>query len=214
MPGPAGYGSGDVEVVYDHQNHGGRGGRPGTSNPRPSPPNSHPNRTSNANTKPAPATAYTSNHGNAPYVDFENVFDPFERESDDVAEFFDKKDDDDDDDDVENPFLMFHDPRKVRFRRNAPTNDPLCLDEILTAPLSFDDTLFADFVGWSVESSRASNCWKSLGQTCRQSIESSYRSIVHCQVLFYACLYHDAWMDRIPLFLGRLELLFCGTSHY
>ena len=47
-------------------------------------------------------------------VDFENVFDPFERDQDDVREFFDDSSDKNDDshDDWEKP-TMFNDPRKV-----------------------------------------------------------------------------------------------------
>ncbi len=51
------------------------------------------------------------------HVDFENVFDPYERDQDDVREFFDdssdKNDDFLDDDEWEKP-TMFDDPRKVR----------------------------------------------------------------------------------------------------
>jgi hypothetical protein len=46
------------------------------------------------------------------YVDFENVFDPFERDKDDVREFFDEDQSQEDTYDVEKP-NMFNDPRKV-----------------------------------------------------------------------------------------------------
>jgi hypothetical protein len=84
-----------VEVVYDHVTGDQKSAK---QQQRPSKP------------------TYSSNHGNAPYVDFENVFDPFERD-DDVREFFDDDTNNpnrrDTDLDVENPFRIFHDP-KVR----------------------------------------------------------------------------------------------------
>jgi hypothetical protein len=47
-------------------------------------------------------------------VDFENVFDPFERDQDDVREFFDDSEEIlDDNNDWEKP-TVFSDPRKVR----------------------------------------------------------------------------------------------------
>ena len=46
------------------------------------------------------------------YVDFENVFDPFERDKDDVREFFDEDPSQEDTYDLEKP-NMFNDPRKV-----------------------------------------------------------------------------------------------------
>jgi hypothetical protein len=57
----------------------------------------------------------TSQISGEKYVDFENVFDPFERDADDVREFFDESDSTGlvDLDDMENPNRIFHDPKKV-----------------------------------------------------------------------------------------------------
>ena len=75
------------------------------------------NGNTNVNTKKSRG----SRGGNSPngkirnHVAFENVFDPFERDNDDVREFFDDSADknDDSNDDWEKP-TMFNDPRKVR----------------------------------------------------------------------------------------------------
>ena len=99
------YDDDDVEVVYDvpyasqsnsKQSKGrGKNGSGGRSNP-----NNHSGGSSGV-------------IGN--YVDFENVFDPFERDQDDVAEFFDEEDPSQDNtlEQWEKP-NMFDDPRKVR----------------------------------------------------------------------------------------------------
>jgi hypothetical protein len=134
----------DIEVTYD------KNGAPVTVN--------------KSNMKPVSkaATTYTNNHGNAPYVDFENVFDPFERESDDVAEFFDE-DGKDDDEDVENPFRIFHDPRKVRTvdDRNSSTRKLICIVYLVKhlnrPPLNHYSFCF--FTGRGIKRCCSSNCW-------------------------------------------------------
>ena len=98
----------DVEVLYDipygssnnnnniiKQNKGSRGGRSNISN----------GVRSNGNNNPGEFI------GNS--VDFENVFDPFERDQDDVGEFFDEDISEEEIHDWEKP-NMFNDPRKVR----------------------------------------------------------------------------------------------------
>ena len=89
----------NVEVVYDHVT-----GQP-TNN----------TQQQQQQRSKSPKPPHTSNHGNAPYVDFENVFDPFERD-DDVREFFEDDDTDnpnrrDTDLDVENPVPCFSRPQ-------------------------------------------------------------------------------------------------------
>jgi hypothetical protein len=56
------------------------------------------------------------------HVAFENVFDPFERDNDDVREFFDDSSDKnyESNDDWEKP-TMFNDPRKVREKNSFKT---------------------------------------------------------------------------------------------
>jgi hypothetical protein len=77
----------------------------------------HGQRNSNMNNNNNPAATkpvYSSNHGNSRYVDFENVFDPFERDADDVREFFDDENNGPVDLDAEvNPNLIFHNPMNV-----------------------------------------------------------------------------------------------------
>jgi len=96
----------NVEVVYDNVNGRGGGKKPS------------PRGVGAVGSNPVPQVpvTYTSNHGNARYVDFENVFDPFEREADDVAEFFDEEDPNyrrDTDLDVDdNPNRVYHDPKQ------------------------------------------------------------------------------------------------------
>mmetsp|Transcript_12534 Transcript_12534/g.35585 ORF Transcript_12534/g.35585 Transcript_12534/m.35585 type:complete len:128 (-) Transcript_12534:2848-3231(-) len=81
----------DVEIVYDtpyrtnQRNQGGRGGK------------------NNQN---------AGMIGN--YVDFENVFDPFERDQDDLKEFFDDEPSGEDSNEDWEKLDMFNDPRKVR----------------------------------------------------------------------------------------------------
>lgn len=92
----------DVEVEYDGRN--GVENAPGSSRDR-APPLS----------QQAPTT---SNVGDNKFVDFENVFDPFDRDNDDVREFFDETEGHtlvDLDDDVENPNRVYYDPKKVSF---------------------------------------------------------------------------------------------------
>jgi hypothetical protein len=71
---------------------------------------------------------YSSNHGNAPYVDFENVFDPFERDADDVREFFDEEGNGpvDLDEEVENPNMIFHNPMNVSDNESRLHNTVRC----------------------------------------------------------------------------------------
>jgi hypothetical protein len=93
----------NVEMVYGNTN--------GT--PRASAPGHRTINQSNSN-QSATKPIYSSNHGNAPYVDFENVFDPFERDADDVREFFDDENNGPVDLDAEvNPNLIFHNPMNV-----------------------------------------------------------------------------------------------------
>lgn len=82
----------------------------GDGNGAPSRTASKMTRNSTATTKPS----YQSNHGNAPYVDFENVFDPFERDADDLHEFFGEETTGPVDlDDEVNPNQIFHNPMNV-----------------------------------------------------------------------------------------------------
>ena len=106
---------GDVEVLYDvpYANgnekgyvgkgyvHGGGGGQYISARNKDRGTGKHKNPTARATTS---------------HVDFENVFDPFERDQDDVREFFDdasEEKNDNGNDDWEKP-TMFNDPRKVR----------------------------------------------------------------------------------------------------
>ena len=99
--------SDDVEVLYDvpYANgngyaHGGGGGQYTTARSK--------DRGGGKRSSP-------QGRGMASHVDFENVFDPFERDQDDVREFFDDSSEENDggNDDWEKPSL-FNDPRKVR----------------------------------------------------------------------------------------------------
>ena len=63
------------------------------------------------------------------YVDFENVFDPFERDKDDVREFFDEDPSQEDTYDLEKP-NMFNDPRKV------------CITTIIDLRVTVNDVLY------------------------------------------------------------------------
>jgi hypothetical protein len=125
----------DVEVVYDvpfgtnnsnnkqskgnrgggrsnntntNNNGGGGGGGGVRSNNNNN--NNNNNNTSNHNHSGGGGSGSNGMIGN--YVDFENVFDPFERDKDDVREFFDEDQSQEDTYDVEKP-NMFNDPRKV-----------------------------------------------------------------------------------------------------
>jgi hypothetical protein len=99
---PPAYGS-DVEVLYDGNNGEGLNA-PDVTRDR---------------TNPSLHTQGTSNVGDNKFlVDFENVFDPFDREQDDVREFFDETESHnivDLDDDFENPNRVYYDPKKVSF---------------------------------------------------------------------------------------------------
>lgn len=90
---PPAYGS-DVEVQYDGNGNG--------NNP------SNPKQT---------AQPQSSNNVGDKYIDFENVFDPFERDADDVREFFDDTESSnlvDLDDMEDNNNRIFYDPKQVR----------------------------------------------------------------------------------------------------
>jgi hypothetical protein len=126
----------DVEVVYDvpfgtnnsnnkqskgnrgggrsnntnTNNNGGGGGGGVRSNNSNNNNNNNNNNTSNHNHSGGGGSGSNGMIGN--YVDFENVFDPFERDKDDVREFFDEDQSQEDTYDVEKP-NMFNDPRKV-----------------------------------------------------------------------------------------------------
>jgi hypothetical protein len=126
----------DVEVVYDvpfgtnnsnnkqskgnrgggrsnntnTNNNGGGGGGGVRSNNSNNNNNNNNNNTSNHNHSGGGGSGINGMIGN--YVDFENVFDPFERDKDDVREFFDEDQSQEDTYDVEKP-NMFNDPRKV-----------------------------------------------------------------------------------------------------
>jgi hypothetical protein len=128
----------DVEVVYDvpfgtnnsnnkqskgnrgggrsnntnTNNNGGGGGGGGvrSNNSNNNNNNNNNNNTSNHNHSGGGGSGSNGMIGN--YVDFENVFDPFERDKDDVREFFDEDQSQEDTYDVEKP-NMFNDPRKV-----------------------------------------------------------------------------------------------------
>ena len=67
---------------------------------------------SNNNTSNHSGGGGSSNGMIGNYVDFENVFDPFERDKDDVREFFDEDPSQEDTYDLEKP-NMFNDPRRV-----------------------------------------------------------------------------------------------------
>ena len=88
----------DVEVLYEMPYANGNGNMNG---------NKKKNKTKNNNSG---ANVGIMNRR----VDFENVFDPYERDQDDVREFFDDSSikNDDSSDDWEQP-TMFNDPRKV-----------------------------------------------------------------------------------------------------
>jgi hypothetical protein len=126
----------DVEVVYDvpfgtnnsnnkqskgnrgggrsnntnTNNNGGGGGGGGVRSNNSNNNNNNNNNTSNHNHSGGGGSGSNGMIGN--YVDFENVFDPFERDKDDVREFFDEDQSQEDTYDVEKP-NMFNDPRKV-----------------------------------------------------------------------------------------------------
>jgi hypothetical protein len=125
----------DVEVVYDvpfgtnnsnnkqskgnrgggrsnntNTNNNGGGGGGGGVRSNNSNNNNNNNNTSNHNHSGGGGSGSNGMIGN--YVDFENVFDPFERDKDDVREFFDEDQSQEDTYDVEKP-NMFNDPRKV-----------------------------------------------------------------------------------------------------
>ena len=85
----------DVEVLYDVPY--------GNGNVKPNKTKVRPSRSSNG-----------QNRTVGKKVDFATVFDPFERDQDDLREFFDDEDKNDEgNDDWEKP-TMFNDPRKVR----------------------------------------------------------------------------------------------------
>ncbi len=97
---PPAYGS-DVEVQYDGNGMGNA-------------PDSNRDRT-------PPLSQHASNVGDNKFLDFENVFDPFERDADDVREFFDETGSHtlvDLDDDFENPNRVYYDPKKVCIQEN------------------------------------------------------------------------------------------------
>mmetsp|Transcript_32034 Transcript_32034/g.34421 ORF Transcript_32034/g.34421 Transcript_32034/m.34421 type:complete len:988 (+) Transcript_32034:130-3093(+) len=119
----------DVEVVYDVPYNGNsknskdsRGGRSNNQNQNRNTTttttttnnnNTHNRNNSNGGGRSNPNTSNHSGGSNGiigNFVDFDNVFDPFERESDDVREFFD--DSQVDTYDIEKPNI-FNDPRKA-----------------------------------------------------------------------------------------------------
>ena len=96
----------DVEVLYEMPYATGNGNMHGNMNG-----NMNGNSKKNKTKRSSPTNANGGVIRN--HVDFENVFDPYEREQDDVREFFDdssEKYDDDSNDDWEQP-TMFNDPR-------------------------------------------------------------------------------------------------------
>ena len=101
----------DVEVVYDVPYVNGGGSRPGKQkHPKPRGGRTNGAARGNANVSPD-GVAMIGN-----YVNFANVFDPFEQDQDALAEFFDDNDPSggDSKEDWERP-NMFNDPRKVGF---------------------------------------------------------------------------------------------------
>mmetsp|Transcript_16656 Transcript_16656/g.34163 ORF Transcript_16656/g.34163 Transcript_16656/m.34163 type:complete len:974 (-) Transcript_16656:115-3036(-) len=106
----------DVEVLYDHP----YGNRSGGTNQRHQ--RSQGNRGKRTHQNTNTNTGNTSSNGTGMignYVDFENVFDPFERDRDDVAEYFDDGGSGEDTkEDWERP-NMFNDPRKAGVLNNA-----------------------------------------------------------------------------------------------
>ena len=106
----------DVEVLYDVPYATGKVNGKGNGN-------GNGNSNGNGSTKRNRGSQGVRTNGSSRImntnVDFENVFDPFERDQDDVREFFDDLSDDKYDeanDDWESP-TMFNDPRKVSVRK-------------------------------------------------------------------------------------------------
>ena len=132
----------DVEVVYDipfgngndngngaskhtKQSKVSRGGRSNGahSNGARSNVNTNTNTNTNVNVNTNTNVNARNNSGGSGgvignYVDFENVFDPFERDQDDVGEFFDEVNSEEETHDWDKP-NMFNDPRKVRKRKTC-----------------------------------------------------------------------------------------------